>query len=272
MSFDEVIEERDGFVLKIAADEDCPSPRGKHESFCHLLVWENNYNYGDENPNGSICIEDQPWDLLRELAPKLARRAEKIGERMTDDEEAGLDLQRKLVAHWLPRYALMLPVSIHDYGSSGTRIRVGSECYECEDRQNGWAYVSSKEILKNWGGKRITKALRQKAIKLIEGELEEYERWCNGDCWGYVIETAEVEDEDGNIEGGDQVGDSCWGFIGMEYAEEEGKAALTNHIEWEKKKKRKEKRDEIRRNKLSGVRGESKGNSRSGARACVAAG
>lgn len=42
---------------------------------------------------------------------------------------------------------------------------------------------------------------------------DEYERWQDGDCWGYVCH-------------GPASYDSCWGFIGREYAESEASAAL----------------------------------------------
>ena len=49
---------------------------------------------------------------------------------------------------------------------------------------------------------------------------EEYTRWCNGDCWGYII-----EDEDG-----EQL-DSCWGFIGEEYAVECMREAAEGYVD-----------------------------------------
>ena len=44
--------------------------------------------------------------------------------------------------------------------------------------------------------------------------MEEYGKYVDGDCWGYVIQDEEGEDVD-----------SCWGFIGLEYAEEEANRA-----------------------------------------------
>ena len=54
------------------------------------------------------------------------------------------------------------------------------------------------------------------AEKYAQGCLEEYEKWCNGDCYGCVCEVFECQD-------GDWVQiseDACWGFIGYEYAKE----------------------------------------------------
>lgn len=59
--------------------------------------------------------------------------------------------------------------------------------------------------------------LYKKADKYAQGCLDEYIKWCNGDCYGCVVEVFK-RNEDGSW---DQVeGDSCWGFIGSEWAEE----------------------------------------------------
>lgn len=55
------------------------------------------------------------------------------------------------------------------------------------------------------------------AEKYASSTLENYANWCNGDCWGVVVETFALED--GKYAQLEE--DSCWGFIGSEYAEEE---------------------------------------------------
>lgn len=49
----------------------------------------------------------------------------------------------------------------------------------------------------------------EQITKALTGEIEEYDRWARGECYGYVITDAN----------GEQV-DSCWGFIGHEWAVE----------------------------------------------------
>lgn len=56
--------------------------------------------------------------------------------------------------------------------------------------------------------------LMQRARSYADAVLNEYESWCNGDCWGIVNA---VFDETGGLISED----SCWGYIGREYAEEE---------------------------------------------------
>jgi hypothetical protein len=55
------------------------------------------------------------------------------------------------------------------------------------------------------------------AVKYAEGCLDTYEKWCNGECYGVVVERF-------TLEGDSYVyvdSDSVWGFIGQEGAEEE---------------------------------------------------
>ena len=63
----------------------------------------------------------------------------------------------------------------------------------------------------------------EEARKAAESHVECWNQYLSGDVWGYVI-----EDEDGEHV------DSCWGFYGEDYCQEEGEAALKREIEWRK--------------------------------------
>lgn len=66
------------------------------------------------------------------------------------------------------------------------------------------------------------------ADKYAASVLEEYVKWCNGECYGIVVETFVLSDDGESYE---KVGetDSCWGFIGQEWAEQ----ALKEQMEFE---------------------------------------
>jgi hypothetical protein len=53
----------------------------------------------------------------------------------------------------------------------------------------------------------------------LRAYAEEYRRWEDGDCWGYICHGPNPADED-----------SCWGFIGAEYAREEAAAAFAGAV------------------------------------------
>jgi hypothetical protein len=55
--------------------------------------------------------------------------------------------------------------------------------------------------------------------EVTKGEIDELNRWLNGDCYGYkILDTNGDED------------DACWGFIGIEYAIEEAKASVPDKV------------------------------------------
>lgn len=62
----------------------------------------------------------------------------------------------------------------------------------------------------------------------LAGEAEEYAAWGRGDVFGYVVERKDNGDEDADDW---TTVDSCWGFIGDNYAEQEALRALTDAIE-----------------------------------------
>lgn len=75
---------------------------------------------------------------------------------------------------------------------------------------------------------------QEHARALARVACEEYTRWANGDCWGFQIEAFRTRRaEDGEVF--DQLEDyrfleplaedSCWGFIGAEYAQEQAEEA-----------------------------------------------
>lgn len=68
---------------------------------------------------------------------------------------------------------------------------------------HGWGYVTVESWTKWMGEDYEGEVTPQSAF---EGEVGEYRKWATGEVFGYVI-----TDEDGKE-------DSCWGFIGEEYA------------------------------------------------------
>ena len=61
-----------------------------------------------------------------------------------------------------------------------------------------------------------------KAEKTLISEIEEYSNYVNGECFGYTIAYKNADKQ------GYRDVDSCWGFIGSEYIEEEVNAILKN--------------------------------------------
>lgn len=69
------------------------------------------------------------------------------------------------------------------------------------------AYIHKDELRKEYNTKRVTKAVMEKAMNVLKGEVETYGYYLNGETYG-----VEITDAEGNEE------DSCWGFYGDEHA------------------------------------------------------
>lgn len=59
----------------------------------------------------------------------------------------------------------------------------------------------------------------------LKAVLEEHTSWANGDVYGYVVEIDGDEDF-----GTNRMGDSCWGFYGLEYAISEARRAAESYV------------------------------------------
>lgn len=115
-------------------------------------------------------------------------------------------------------YAICLPVYMYEH--SGVALSTGTFSCPWDSGQVGWIFVTREKLLKEYDCKRITKKVREQAIAGLKSEIEEYGRYVNGECYGYV-----VEDEDTH----EQI-DSCWGFIGYDYVKQEGERAQKDAI------------------------------------------
>ncbi len=121
---------------------------------------------------------------------------------------------------------LIFPLYLYDH--SGLHMKIGSFSgrlpaghAEFDSGQVGFIYCTKQAILDNWGYKRVTGPLTERARQLLVAEVEEYDQYLAGDVYGYV-----VEDEDGEHV------DSCGGFYGYDYCNEEARKAA-EHAERE---------------------------------------
>jgi hypothetical protein len=78
-------------------------------------------------------------------------------------------------------------------------------------------WAEAQEFVSANYGEGTYQDLYTAAKHYAKGVLDEYVKWCNGECYGCVVQTYKLED-DVWVEKGDW--DSCWGYIGYEYAEE----------------------------------------------------
>jgi len=105
---------------------------------------------------------------------------------------------------------VILPIYMLDH--SGLAISTKSFSDPWDSGQIGFIFVTPEQIRKEYGDFNPEKVAL--ATKVLEGEVEEWGHYLNGEIYGYI-----VEDPDG-----DEV-DSCWGFDDLDYCREQANEA-----------------------------------------------
>ena len=130
----------------------------------------------------------------------------------SDDEGAELSLQDLMERRKTLERDYVI-VNVYAYIHSGVALSLNPYGDSWDSGIGFVAYVSKKALCKEYGTKIATAKVKETALSVLAGEVEEYGKWMNGEC--YMVE---VTDEDGVTE------DACYGFIGLdaatEYAEE----------------------------------------------------
>ncbi len=162
--------EVDGLTVRIEYDQDAQNPRKEFDHAAHMVCFHSRYLLGDKH---GMCIDE---------AKEFVERIKKEG-------------------------AAVLSLYLYDHSG----ITMSTSPFSCpwDSGQVGFIYMERKDILNNWGVKRVTKKLFMQAVELMQSEVKEYDEYLTGQVYGFI-----VEDEDG------EELDSCWGFYGLEYCKE----------------------------------------------------
>lgn len=183
----EIIEINDTVQVRIEYDPDPESP-----SQWGSLLGEITYN-----ARSRYVLGTEPVDL---------DRFEEIGRKIESGEYIGL-----------PVYA---------YVHSGATIRAGeTNPFSCpwDSGRSGWVYTTREKVLAEYGGKRMTKAIKERALTHLREEVEAFDIYLRGEVYGYVVEHL--------VDGEWEQRDSCWGYYGLDDVRECGTDAAMDLVE-----------------------------------------
>ena len=191
------------YLLTVRQDDFFPDPRRENENFGTMICFHRRYQLGDEHQYFSSD------DLLEEMFINAAGGGDK-GKQKYDDFADSFDLHpgtlakiqaynRALMAEIEKAY-VVLPVYLRDH--SGLSISTHSFNDPWDSGQTGIIFASIDKIREEYGVETITPEIRQKAEDLLRGEVEQYDAYLNGECYGYELYKS------------GEVVDSCWGFTG----------------------------------------------------------
>ena len=112
---------------------------------------------------------------------------------------------------------IILPVYMYEHGG----VALSTSPFSClwDSGKVGFIYITKEKILSEisvYGGKIVTKKLREKLEGCLSGEIEAYSKYLNGEVYGYRVFKVDLEGEEEEI-------DSCWGYFSEGYAIEEAK-------------------------------------------------
>jgi len=110
-------------------------------------------------------------------------------------------------------HVVALPLYLYDH--SGITISTAPFSCRWDSGQVGWITMTKEQVLSTFGGKRVTQTKKERALDLMRSEVKTYDCYITGDVYYYTI-----TDADGEIV------ESCGGYYGREYAEQDGAEAL----------------------------------------------
>lgn len=222
--------------LRIERDDDADSPRSKeYGGYTRMICTHRNYILGDiqtkgEGPRVREWVLAALRYLYRDLLPSqtswrtiaveraITRVEEAVNRPLTDSELAEFCLST------LSTHFLWLPLYLYDHSG----ITMNTSGFSC-----GWdsgqvgIIVVPKYAIRHLLYPGSVNALTKKEVaaweRRLKGEVETYDHYLTGACYGGVIETRANENDEWEEE------DSCWGFYGHDHEE----SGLLAHFEFD---------------------------------------
>lgn len=169
--------------LKVIHDSCAESPR-EWENLGTIAYKHNRYTLGE--------VEiDEPIEWLESML--------NLQEKQIYTNERLAELETKFFSQFLA-----LPIYLFNH--SGQSISTSPFSCRWDSGKIGYIYVDKKTVLSEFGGKKVTKKLKEKVLNILNGEIEIYNEYIEGNVYGF-----KVEDEDENII------ESCYGFYGNDF-------------------------------------------------------
>jgi hypothetical protein len=183
-----------GEILKIYPDESPQNPRTEYDNACQMICFHKRYDLGDKH---QYRFED--FNSWEEFEAQIKKDHDPV---------------------------VMKTLYLYDH--SGITIGTGSG-YPFNDRWDsgrvGVVFVSRETALKEWGeaqhrkGKRSMSKVVELATKCLDAEVEVYDQYLRGDCYGYQLTKPKPVCAECGEQPEDEEIDSCWGFMGYDIRE-----------------------------------------------------
>lgn len=188
------------YTIKIEYDRDTGDPRIENDNFSHMLFTRKSGHFGDTKLWDELGIDNADYDNWNEIREVLVEKV---------------------------KPAIIFQVSMTSH--SGETIYIGAPRDPWDSGTVGFIYVTYKDIRESFGIKddvSLNQEQVEHAAKMIRSEIEEYDDWIQGNCYGYLV--FGPDDPDKEL-------DSCWGYIGSDTKRssiiDDALAVVINHVD-----------------------------------------
>lgn len=112
------------------------------------------------------------------------------------------------------KIGVILPLYLYDHGS----ITMNTTGFSCpwDSEKVGYIFISKEKMREEYSYKRVSKKLIERVKGYLVNEVETYDQYISGDCYGFRITDTETDEEV----------DNCWGYYGEDYCMSEAESVV----------------------------------------------
>lgn len=166
------------------------------------------------------------FEIIRDMSPLNPREEYDHAFTLCFVENRYITGDTTISPYFEPDHESRIIFPVYAYIHSGIALSTAPFSCPWDSGRIGYASIKKADFLREFYGEKarhLTKKRRARALEILKGELEEFQAYLDGDVFGYVIRDEEGEE----IE-------SCFGYYGEQYAEEEARA-IVDHLNHQQK-------------------------------------
>jgi hypothetical protein len=200
----------DGNTLLLVNDEFPLNPMEDWDMLMKYYTWENRYIPMQKGASEFSSPEAWYNSIMGEDA------FYKQKEKSQENNRSAVGFAYDLCANLDKKGIYALPILKYEHGL--VKYYIGDSVDRWDGGVVGFAWRDKKELCKEYGVKKLSQKLKTETIeKVVESELKAYTNFANGEVYGFELYSRED---------GEDVIDSCYGFIGYDSTDDLFKAVL----------------------------------------------
>ena len=200
----------DGDTLLLVNDEFPLNPMEDWDMLMKYYTWENRYITMQKGASEFSSPEAWYDSIMGEDA------FYKQKEKSQENNRSAVGFAYDLCANLDKKGIYALPILKYEHGL--VKYYIGDSVDRWDGGVVGFAWRDKKELCKEYGVKKLSQKLKTETIeKVVESELKVYTNFANGEVYGFELYSRED---------GEDVIDSCYGFIGYDSTDDLFKAVL----------------------------------------------